>query len=47
MEKLIYKLFQLRLRKETVEKLKRIGRKGETYDDVINRLMKGVAEAEG
>lgn len=30
----------IRLRKDTQERLKNIGRKIETYDDVINRLMK-------
>jgi predicted DNA-binding protein len=29
----------IRLRKETVEKLKKLGFKGETYDDIINRLI--------
>lgn len=27
------------MRKETIEKLKRIGHKGETYDDIIRRLI--------
>jgi predicted DNA-binding protein len=29
----------IRLRKETVEKLKKLGFKGETYDEIINRLI--------
>jgi len=29
----------IRLRKETVEMLKERGRKGESYDDVIKRLL--------
>jgi len=29
----------IRLRKETVEMLKERGRKGESYDDVIRRLL--------
>jgi hypothetical protein len=32
----------IRLKKETVEKLKKIGSKNETYDDIINRLIKEV-----
>jgi hypothetical protein len=32
----------IRLRKETVEKLKKLGFKGETYDDIINRLIEEV-----
>ena len=31
----------IRIRKDTREKLKRMGRKGETYDEIINRLIKG------
>ncbi|MEA1997720.1 MAG: hypothetical protein U9N61_00130 [Euryarchaeota archaeon] len=30
----------IRLRQATVERLKEIGKKSETYDDLINRLMK-------
>jgi len=30
------------LMKETVERLKKIGNKGETYDDIVRRLMKEV-----
>jgi len=29
----------IRLKKETVEKLKNLGKKGETYDDIVNRLI--------
>lgn len=29
----------IQIAKVTVEKLKNIGKKGETYDDVINRLL--------
>lgn len=29
----------IRIRASTREKLKAIGRKGETYDDIINRLI--------
>ena len=29
----------IRIRKETVERLKEIGKKRETYDDIINRLL--------
>lgn len=29
----------IRVKKSTVERLKRIGRKGETYDEIINRLL--------
>jgi len=29
----------IRLKKETVEKLKEIGKKGETYDQIVNRLI--------
>jgi hypothetical protein len=32
----------IRLRRETVEKLKKLGFKGETYDDIINRLIEEV-----
>ena len=34
----------IKVRKETREKLRELGRKGETYDDVINRLMKECSE---
>jgi len=30
----------IRLEKETVEKLKKLGHKGETYDTIINRMIK-------
>lgn len=30
---------RIRVRKSTTEKLKRLGNKGETYDDIINRLV--------
>ena len=33
------KYTSIRLRKETVEQLKDRGRKGESYDDVIKRLL--------
>jgi hypothetical protein len=36
----------IRLKKETVEKLKKIGSKNETYDDIINRLIKEVKKLE-
>lgn len=29
----------IRLRKDTVEKLKERGRKGESYDDIVKRLL--------
>ncbi len=29
----------IRLKKETVEKLKELGKKGETYEDIVNRLI--------
>ena len=29
----------IRLSKKTVQRLKNIGKKGETYDDIINRLI--------
>jgi len=29
----------IRLRKDTVEKLKEKGRKGESYDDIVKRLL--------
>ena len=32
----------IRLRKETVEKLKELGKKGETYDEIITKLIKHV-----
>jgi len=32
-------LTSIRLRKETVEMLKERGRKGESYDDIIKRLL--------
>jgi len=33
------RLTSIRLRKETVEMLKMRGRKGESYDDIIKRLL--------
>jgi len=36
----------IRLKKETVEKLKKIGHKGETYDDIVNRLIEEAKEHE-
>jgi len=30
------------LKKDTVEMLKKLGNKGETYDDIVKRLMKEV-----
>ena len=39
-------LTTIQLSKETREKLKDIGKMGETYDDVINRLIKTVKECE-
>ena len=35
----VEKYTSIRLRKETVEQLKDRGRKGESYDDVIKRLL--------
>ncbi len=32
-------LTTIRIKKETAKTLKEIGKKGETYDDVINRLL--------
>jgi hypothetical protein len=32
----------IRLKKETVKELKNLGSKNETYDDIINRLIKEV-----
>jgi len=29
----------VKLRPETVERLKNLGKKGETYDDIINKLI--------
>ena len=29
----------IRIRKSTRDKLKKLGRKGDTYDDIINRLI--------
>jgi len=29
----------IRVRKSTRERLKRVGKKGETYDDVVNRIL--------
>jgi hypothetical protein len=37
----------IRLRRKTVEKLKKLGFKGETYDDIINRLIEEVEKREG
>lgn len=34
----------IRLERETREKLKNLGKKGETYDDVINKLIKETDE---
>ena len=34
----------IRIRKTTVERLKEVGRKGETYDDIINRLIDAYLE---
>ncbi len=34
----------IRISEETREKLKRLGRKGETYDDIIRRLIEEVEE---
>jgi uncharacterized membrane protein len=36
----------IRLKKDTVEKLKKIGSKNETYDDIINRLIKEAKKLE-
>ena len=36
----------IQLSKQTREKLKEIGKMGETYDDVINRLIKTTKECE-
>jgi predicted CopG family antitoxin len=36
----------IQLSKETREKLKEIGKMGETYDDVIKRLIKTAKECE-
>jgi predicted CopG family antitoxin len=36
----------IQLSKQTREKLKEIGKMGETYDDVINRLIKNAKEFE-
>lgn len=35
----------IRLTKSTVERLKELGKKGETYDEIIKRLIKYVAKA--
>ena len=32
-------LTTIRLKKETATALKEIGKKGETYDDIVNRLL--------
>ena len=33
------KLTSIKIRKETAERLKELGRKGETYDDVLTRIL--------
>ena len=33
---------EIEIKKETVEKLKRLGKKGETYEEIILRLMRSV-----
>lgn len=38
-EKIIEKKTMITLNKSTVEKLKGCGKKGETYDEVVNRLI--------
>jgi predicted CopG family antitoxin len=35
-------LVTVKLRREVVEALKALGKKGETYSDVIERLLKGI-----
>jgi predicted CopG family antitoxin len=37
-------LVTVKLRREVVEALKQVGRKGETYSDVIERLMEETRE---
>ena len=37
----------IRLKKETVEKLKSLGKKGETYDDIVNRLVELWKKSQG
>lgn len=37
----------IRLKRKTRERLKGHGKKGESYDDVINRLLNGVEKREG
>jgi hypothetical protein len=32
---------------ETVDKLKELGRKGQTYNDIINQLLEDAKEAKG
>ena len=36
---IMYKYTTIRLEKETVEKLKKLGKKGETYDEIIKKLV--------
>jgi len=33
------KLTSIKIRKETAERLKELGRKGESYDDVLRRIL--------
>jgi len=37
----------IQLSKETRDQLKELGKKGETYDDIIRRLMEKAKECEG
>ena len=37
---MVIKYTTIRIRKDIREKLKEIGRKGETYDEIISRLIK-------
>ena len=36
----------IRLEKETVRKLKKLGNKGETYDQIVNRLIERLENAD-
>jgi hypothetical protein len=41
------KYVHVRLRRETVARLRKLGRKGETYDEIISRLIEEAGKREG
>jgi hypothetical protein len=41
----MYSYTTIRLKKSTVEELKKLGKKGETYDEIITKLIKYVSKA--